>query len=62
MRLVVDEYADHYNKHQPHQSHGQRCPDGAGVARTARRRCPSACHPGRPPWRPRPRIRAGRIG
>ncbi|WP_241787853.1 transposase [Streptomyces sp. PRh5] len=27
LRLVVDEYAKHYNQHRPHQSLGQRAPD-----------------------------------
>lgn len=28
LRLVVDEYAHHYNDHRPHRSLGQRSPDG----------------------------------
>ncbi|MFF3910188.1 integrase core domain-containing protein [Streptomyces sp. NPDC001848] len=28
LRLVVDEYAGHYNEHRPHRSLGQRCPHG----------------------------------
>ncbi|MGW1803400.1 integrase core domain-containing protein [Streptomyces sp. NPDC001984] len=31
LRLVVDEFADHYNEHRPHRSLGQRCPDGVGA-------------------------------
>ncbi|WP_327241628.1 integrase core domain-containing protein [Streptomyces sp. NBC_01320] len=27
LRLVVDEYAHHYNDHRPHRSLGQRSPD-----------------------------------
>ncbi|MGW7003399.1 integrase core domain-containing protein [Streptomyces sp. NPDC054933] len=27
MRLVVDEFAEHYNAHRPHGSLGQRSPD-----------------------------------
>ncbi|WP_247204733.1 integrase core domain-containing protein [Streptomyces sp. AgN23] len=27
LRLVVDEYAKHYNQHRPHRSLGQRAPD-----------------------------------
>ncbi|MFD0119819.1 integrase core domain-containing protein [Streptomyces sp. NPDC058320] len=28
LRLVVDEYAHHYNDHRPHRSLGQRSPNG----------------------------------
>ncbi|RVU29089.1 integrase [Streptomyces antnestii] len=28
LRLVIDQYADHHNKHRPHRSLGQRSPDG----------------------------------
>ncbi|MES4909179.1 integrase core domain-containing protein [Streptomyces sp. NPDC000395] len=27
LRLVVNEYAEHYNRHRPHRSLGQRPPD-----------------------------------
>ncbi|MGW4076200.1 MULTISPECIES: hypothetical protein [Streptomyces] len=27
MRLVVGEYAEHYNRHRPHRSLGQRVPN-----------------------------------
>jgi hypothetical protein len=31
LRLVIDQYTDHRNKHRPHRSLGQRSPAGVGT-------------------------------
>ncbi|WP_236076479.1 transposase [Streptomyces coffeae] len=62
LRLIVNEYAEHYNRHWPHRSLGQRPPDPLITPEPGPVSDPTSVLPARSARWPHPRIQAGRIG